>query len=59
VVPRSYAASRSGRDLGASALRILGDIVAPALLPAVLSGTVLAFTFSFDALPVYLYSSLN
>jgi ABC-type spermidine/putrescine transport system permease subunit II len=63
----------AGRDLGASELRILSDIVAPALLPAVLTGTVLAFTFSFDdlvisaflttpsvnTLPVYLYSSLN
>lgn len=38
----------AGRDLGASAWRVLGTIVLPDLLPGIIAGALLTFTFSFD-----------
>lgn len=38
----------AGRDLGASSLRVLRTIVLPDLLPGLVAGALLAFTFSFD-----------
>lgn len=63
----------AARDLGASNLQVLGTIVLPQIVPAILVGAVLSFTMAFDnlviatflstpdvtTLAVYLYSSLN
>ncbi|MFV0401290.1 MAG: ABC transporter permease [Oscillospiraceae bacterium] len=43
---KSYA--EAARDLGASEMRAFVDITLPAILPAVLSGMLLAFAMSFD-----------
>jgi spermidine/putrescine transport system permease protein len=38
----------AGRDLGASAWRVLRTLVLPDMLPGVIAGALLTFTFSFD-----------
>jgi ABC-type spermidine/putrescine transport system permease subunit II len=38
----------ASRDLGASRFRTFKEVTLPQILPAVLAGTLLAFTFSFD-----------
>jgi ABC-type spermidine/putrescine transport system permease subunit II len=38
----------AGRDLGASAWRVLLTIVLPDLMPGIIAGALLTFTFSFD-----------
>ena len=51
-VPRKYTESAS--SLGASKLRQFIDIELPLLLPSILSGTLIAFIFSFLSFPVVL-----
>jgi ABC-type spermidine/putrescine transport system permease subunit II len=63
----------AGADLGAVPLRTFIDITLPLMFPAVLAGTLLSFTFSFDdviislfvqrpgtsTLPIYILSSFK
>jgi ABC-type spermidine/putrescine transport system permease subunit II len=73
VVTLDRALEDAAADLGASALRTFRDVQFPLVLPAILAGMVLAFTFSFDCLvisvflttptvntlPVYLFSTVR
>jgi ABC-type spermidine/putrescine transport system permease subunit II len=45
----------AGADLGAVPLRAFFDITLPLMFPAVLAGTLLAFTFSFDDVIISLF----
>lgn len=73
VVAIDRAIEEAAADLGASPRQAFWDVTLPQVLPAVLAGTILAFTFSFDdlvislflatptvtTLPVYLFSSVR
>ncbi len=45
----------AGRDLGASPARVFFDITLPLILPAVASGSILAFAMSFDDVVISLF----
>lgn len=63
----------AAKDLGASGVRVFFDITLPAIIPAILSGTLLAFAMSFDdvvismfvtgptvnTLPIRIYTSMK
>lgn len=63
----------AAKDLGASGVRVFFDITLPAIMPAILSGTLLAFAMSFDdvvismfvtgptvnTLPIRIYTSMK
>jgi ABC-type spermidine/putrescine transport system permease subunit II len=73
VVALDRALEDAAADLGASAVKTFRDVQLPLLLPAIVVGMVLAFTFSFDCLvislflttptvntlPVYLFSTVH
>lgn len=45
----------AARDLGASDFRVFWDITMPAILPAILSGTLLSFAMSFDDVVISIF----
>lgn len=45
----------AARDLGANGFRIFWDITLPAILPAILSGTLLSFAASFDDVVISIF----
>lgn len=47
----------AARDLGASQMRAFFDIVLPQLLPAILSGVLLAFAMSFDDVVISIFAT--
>jgi ABC-type spermidine/putrescine transport system permease subunit II len=73
VVTLDRSLEDAAADLGASATRTFRDVQFPLVLPAIIAGMVLAFTFSFDCLvisvflttptvntlPVYLFSTVR
>jgi len=47
----------AARDLGASQARAFFDIILPLIVPAILSGTVLAFAMSFDDVVISIFTT--
>ncbi|MEG1846917.1 MAG: ABC transporter permease subunit [Lachnospiraceae bacterium] len=47
----------AARDLGASEVRVFFDIVLPQLVPAILSGVLLAFAMSFDDVVISIFAT--
>lgn len=45
----------AARDLGASDFRVFWDITLPAIMPAILSGTLLSFAMSFDDVVISIF----
>lgn len=49
------AVEEAAKDLGASDIRVFWDITLPAILPAILSGTLLSFAMSFDDVVISIF----